>query len=101
MRTLITIAAMAVTTISIAQASQQVLHPIGTPAAASADTMANETIEHCDAMIRAVDNKVAYVESDQNQREAAVASGWFQKMAYTRARYVARKEALINAGATR
>ena len=60
-----------------------------------ADTLAGETIEHCDALILAIDNKVAHVKSDQYQNEKALATGWYDKMANNRAGYVARREALI------
>src|ERR1044071_5466439 len=48
---------------------------------ASADTLAGETIEHCNSMVQAIDNKVEYVKSDQNQHEKALATGWYDKMA--------------------
>jgi hypothetical protein len=61
----------------------------------ASDSLAGETIAHCDAVIRAIDNKVEYVKSDQTMNEKALADGWFDKMARNRAIYVARKEALI------
>lgn len=59
------------------------------------DSLENESIAHLDALITAIDNKVAYVNNDQTMREKALADGWFDKMAANRKRAVARKEALI------
>lgn len=70
-------------------------YSVGTPKATPSDSLAGETIAHCDAVIQAIDNKVEYVKSDQEQNEKALSTGWFDKMAASRARYVARKEALI------
>ena len=66
-----------------------------------ADSLEGETLEHLDAWIKAIDNKVEYVNSDQNMREKALADGWFDQMAGHRARAVARKEALIARNATK
>jgi len=62
---------------------------------ATPDSLVNESIEHLDALIKAIDNKVEYVNSDQTMREKAQADGWFDQMAASRKRAVARKEALI------
>ncbi len=61
----------------------------------TSDSLAGETIIHCDAMLEAIDQKVAYIRSDQSMSERAQANGWFDKMAGYRAKYLARKEALI------
>ncbi|WP_300663293.1 hypothetical protein [Fluviicola sp.] len=61
----------------------------------ASDSLAGETITHCDAMLEAIDQKVAYIRSDQSMSERAQADGWFDKMASYRAKYLARKEALI------
>ena len=65
------------------------------------DSLAGETIEHCNAMIKAIDNKVAHVQSDQAQREKAVANGWFDRMAANRERFSARKKALEERNTTK
>lgn len=54
-----------------------------------------ETAEHLEALIRAIDTKVEYVNSDQELREKALAEGWFERMAQYRAEAVAKKEALL------
>ncbi len=61
-----------------------------------ADTMKGETIEHCDATIRAIDIKFNHVNSDQAQKDIANANGWFDQMAKNRAAYVARRAFLLN-----
>lgn len=102
MRLLFTFALAAITTLSQAQEQGSVKYiQIAAPGVIQADTMANETIEHCDAMIRAIDNKVAYVQSDQTMRDECEANGWFDKMAYTRSRFVSRREALIKTGSNK
>lgn len=53
-----------------------------------------ETIAHCEAMIKAIDNKVAHVKSDPEQLQRAIAAGWFDRMASNRERYVTAKKAL-------
>lgn len=65
------------------------------------DSLEGETLEHLDAWIQAIDNKVEHVNSDQAMREKALASGWFDQMARHRERAVARKEALIARNATK
>lgn len=67
----------------------------GKPLVAVPDSLQGESIEHLDAMIRAIDNKVEVVNSDQSLKEKALAEGWFDKMAAYRARAVARREALL------
>lgn len=71
---------------------------LGTPVA---DSLEGETLEHLDAWIQAIDNKVEYVNSDQTMREKALANGWFDQMARHRKRAVARKEALIARNSTK
>jgi hypothetical protein len=66
-----------------------------------ADSLAGESLEHLDAQIKAIDNKVEYVNSDQAMREKALANGWFDQMAKHRERAVARREALIARNATK
>lgn len=59
------------------------------------DSLKNETIEHCEAVIEAIDRKVDYIKNDQDENAKALESGWYIQMAETRARMVARKEAII------
>jgi hypothetical protein len=66
-----------------------------TPKVAAADSLQGETIEHLDALIQAIDGKVAFVKSDQTENEKALASGWYDKMASTRARCVAKRQVLV------
>jgi hypothetical protein len=70
-------------------------YSVGTPKTTPSDSLAGETIAHCDAVILAIDNKVAHVQNDQEQHEKALANGWYDKMTAARARYAARREALI------
>ncbi|MES2557455.1 MAG: hypothetical protein V4604_14970 [Bacteroidota bacterium] len=69
--------------------------------APAADSLEGETLEHLDAWIQAIDNKVEHVNSDQTMREKALADGWFDQMARHRERAVARREALIARNATK
>lgn len=57
---------------------------------------AGETIEHCNAMISAIDIKVQYVLAHEDEKVRAEQNGWFEKMAHNRALYVSRKEYLVN-----
>lgn len=70
------------------------------PKVAAADSLQGETIEHLDALIQAIDGKVAFVKNDPEQNEKALASGWYDKMAATRARSVAKREVLVARGNT-
>lgn len=65
------------------------------PKAIQADSLAGETVEHLDAVIQAIDVKVAYVNGDAAEKEKALASGWYEQMAASRARLVARKQELL------
>lgn len=63
--------------------------------AASQDSLAGMTIEHCEYVIQAIDQKVEYIKSDQTQHEQALASGWYDRMAQNRAAWVADRDELI------
>lgn len=64
--------------------------------AATVTVPAGETIEHCDAMIKAIDTKVEYITAHADEKAHAEQTGWFEKMARKREIFVARKEYLIN-----
>ncbi len=74
---------------------QKIQQAPGTIITQETDSLAGETIAHCDAVIAAIDHKVAYIRSDQSKAESAEANGWFDQMARNRAAYVARREALL------
>lgn len=63
--------------------------------AASQDSLAGMTIEHCEYVIQAIDQKVEYIKSDQTQHEQALASGWYDRMAVNRAAWVADRDELL------
>jgi len=67
----------------------------GTTSSVSKDSLAGETIEHLNAVINAIDSKVAYIKSDQTENKKATESGWFDMMAKQRDILVAKREALI------
>lgn len=54
-----------------------------------------ETVEHLDYVIKAIDNKVAHVQSDQTENQQALETGWFDMMAKQRATLVEKRAALI------
>src|SRR3990167_8371163 len=60
-----------------------------------ADSLEGETLEHLDAWILAIDNKVEHVNSDQAQREKALANGWFDQMATYKKHTITHKKTLI------
>lgn len=74
---------------------QKVQPAPGTILTNETDSLAGETAAHCDAVIAAIDQKIAYVQADPEMSGRAQANGWFEKMAGYRANYVARKEALL------
>jgi hypothetical protein len=59
------------------------------------DTMKGETIEHCDAMIQAIDYKVTLIQGNEELAKKAKSEGWFDQMAHNRAVFVSRKEYLL------
>ena len=59
------------------------------------DTMKGETIEHCDAMIQAIDYKVTLIQGNEELAKKAQSEGWFDQMAHNRAVFVSRKEYLV------
>lgn len=59
------------------------------------DSLKGETIEHCEAMIQAIDYKVNLVQGNAELAQKAKTEGWFDQMAQTRALYVSRKEYLM------
>ena len=59
------------------------------------DTMKGETIEHCDAMIQAIDYKVTLIQGNEELTKKAQSEGWFDQMAHNRAVFVSRKEYLV------
>jgi len=61
----------------------------------SSDSLNGETIEHLDAVINAIDSKVAYIKTDQTESQKATESGWFDMMAKQRAILVAKREVLL------
>lgn len=59
------------------------------------DTMKGETVEHCDAMIQAIDYKVTLIQGNEELAKKAKSEGWFDQMAHNRAVFVSRKEYLL------
>ncbi len=54
-----------------------------------------ETVEHLDYVIKAIDNKVAHVKSDQGENQEALETGWYDMMAKQRASLVEKRTALL------
>jgi hypothetical protein len=59
------------------------------------DPLEGETIEHLDAVILAIDHKVSFVKNDEEQHKKALETGWYDKMAKSREKLVAKREALL------
>ncbi len=59
------------------------------------DSLEGETLAHVNAVIKAIDHKVAYVKSDQSENQKAIETGWYDKMAEQRAIFVAKREVLL------
>ena len=61
----------------------------------SVDLLAGKTVQQCQSVIDAIDHKVAYIQSDQEQHEKALASGWYELMAKNRLAWIADRDELI------
>jgi hypothetical protein len=59
------------------------------------DPLEGETIEHLDAVILAIDHKVEFVKNDEEQHKKALETGWYDKMAASRAKLTAKKQLLL------
>lgn len=53
-----------------------------------------ERIQNINLHISAIDAKVEYISSDQNQKEDAESSGWFQRMAEIKAELIEERKLL-------
>jgi hypothetical protein len=59
------------------------------------NTAPAETVEHLDYVIKAIDNKVAHVKSDQGENQQALETGWYDMMAKQRASLVEKRTTLL------
>jgi Na+/phosphate symporter len=65
------------------------------PSANPKDSLAGMTVELCEYVINAIDQKVEYIKNDQTEHEKALASGWYDRMAVNRAAWVADRDELL------